>query len=149
MFSAAVKIEDTTARVRQAADKAAYRNLGHAAASIRKQAKGSIKRSPSRKGAKRRGGKRVRRATHEGSPPGQPPYTQRGDLPRAILFDVDKAKESAVIGAAASRIGTAGEPHEHGGEYKGADYEARPFMQPALEDNADRFAADWQGSIGE
>jgi len=129
MFTTKVTIQDRTKRVAAAADKAAFRNFSHAAASIRKDAGASIEKA-------------------EGpSPPGQPPHTRRRLLPRALRFDVNK--QGAVIGPRASVAGTAGSAHELGGSYKGQEFPERPFMLPALERAIPRFAGSWKGSIGE
>lgn len=119
-------------KVTNAVQKAAFKNLSHAAASIRKAARESIEKA-------------------EGpSEPGQPPHThKRQFLKNAIVFDVDKAKDEAVIGPRFSRVGESGKAHEMGGEYKGADYPDRPFMFPAMNNNLERFAGDWAGSVGE
>lgn len=129
MIGMTVKTVDDTNRVKKAADKATFKNLGHASASIRKDAVGTIERSP------------------EPSPAGTPPHTRRGQAKRAVRFAVDK--DSAVIGFAASVVGEAMSGHEHGDEYKGDEFPERPTMGPALERNQQRFASDWAGSIGE
>ncbi|MCI0361639.1 MAG: hypothetical protein L0211_24410 [Planctomycetaceae bacterium] len=131
MIGIDVQIVERFTRVKAAADRAAFRNLGHAAASISKTAKASIERSD------------------EPSDPGQPPHSRRAQLPRAIRFDVDKGKQEAVIGPRASIVGESGAAHELGEVFHGQDFDERPFMLPALEDNLDRFASDWAGSIGE
>lgn len=131
MFGLTFKSEDQTKRVEDAAEKAAFRNLGHAAATIRKTASESIQ-------------------VAEGpSEPGTPPHTRRRQLKRAIKFDVGKSSETAVIGPEVSVVGEAGAVHEFGGEFRSQDYPARPFMEPALDNNLDRFASEWTGSIGE
>jgi phage gpG-like protein len=131
MFGLTVQLDDQTSRVQDAAEKAAFRNLGHAAASIRKTAIDEI-------------------IVAEGpSDPGTPPHTRRRQLKRAIKYDLDQAAESALIGPEASIVGEAGAAHEFGGEFRGEDYPERPFMGPALETNVDRFASEWAGSIGE
>lgn len=129
MFTVTVKTVDRTKRVKDASDKAAFRNFRHAAASIRKDAAAAIEVSP------------------DPSPPGQPPHTKRRQLARAIRFDADK--EGAVIGPRASVVGQAGSVHELGGRYKGQEFPERPYMLPALERAIPRFAGSWQGSIGE
>ena len=129
MFGMSVKTEDTTHNVKEAADTATFRNFGHAAASIRKDAQSTIERSAGP------------------SPAGTPPHTRRGLIKNAITFFADK--EGAVIGPRFSRAGTAGEAHEFGGEYKGGNFPARSFMEPALERQAPRFASSFGGSIHE
>lgn len=131
MIGAAIKVETQFNRVAKAVDKAAYRNMGHAAASISKDAKASLEKA-------------------EGpSLPGTPPHTHKGTyLRRAIRYAYDRNKQEAVIGPAYSIVGTAGQPHEFGEEFKGQDFPERSFMFPALERNIDRFASDWAGSAG-
>lgn len=130
MIEVKVKTENRFDRVQKASDKAAFRNFGHAAAAIRKDAAASIV------------------SDAEPSEPGEPPHTRkRNFLRRAIRFDANK--EGAVIGTMASVIGTAGEAHEKGIVYKGTDFPERPFMFPAMERNIPRFAGEWRGSIGE
>ena len=130
MLGLTVKIEDKTGNVEKAADKAAFRNFGHAAASISKSAKQSIETSP------------------EPSAPGQPPHTRKGGpIRRAIRYAADK--EGAVIGPMASVVGEAAAAHEKGGEFRGQRFPERPFMLPALERAIPRFAADWTGSVVE
>src|SRR5262245_12333261 len=142
MIGARVQIVDRMQQVADAAKAAEFRNLGHAAASIRKTEIASIKSAPGP------------------SQPGTPPHTdtgglsksgkaRRGVLQRSFAYAVDKAAGRAVIGPQASVVGEAGAAHEFGGEFRGMDYPERPFAAPALEQNLDRFAGDWQGSIGE
>jgi phage gpG-like protein len=164
MFEFRTKIENTAPRVKDAVGKAAFRNFGHAAASIRKDAQASITRSTQvtkatydYSGIKRNAsgqflagsGKRkvVSRAHHRPSPPGSPPFTAQGLLSRAILFAADQS--GAVIGPAESVAGTVGQAHEFGGDYKGNNYPERPFMYPALERGTPRFAGEWAGSIAQ
>lgn len=129
-----------TNRVEQAAEKTSFRNLGHAAAAIRKDAVESIQQAPGP------------------SAPGEPPHThtggitkqgkvRKGNLQRAIAYDADQ--NSAVIGPRESVVGQAGRAHELGEEFHGDDYPERPYMGPALEHNEVRFASDWAGSLGE
>lgn len=129
MFGLEFKIDDQTKAVREAAQKGSFKNFGHAAASIAKDVKSTLE-------------------TEVGpSAPGSPPHTHRGAfLRRAIQFDYDK--ESAVIGPVASLVGQAGAAHEFGGDYKGTNFPARPFMFPALERAIPRIGGDWTGSIG-
>lgn len=142
MIGSSFKYEDNSKRVADAVDRAEYRNLGHAAASIRKEAIESIESGDGP------------------SLPGTPPHThtqkltkkgkvRKGQLPRAIVYDNDKESDTAVIGPRESVVGTSGEAHEFGGDYKGQDFPERPFMGPALDKNIDRFASSFAGSIGE
>jgi len=129
MIGLSVKTTDNTKAVIEAVDKAAYRSLSHAAASIRKEAIASVEKSA---GA---------------SPTGTPPHTRRGRLKRAITYDA--TKESAVIGPRRSRFGTALQAHEHEGMrvYKGQRFPSRPTMFPAMTRNLQRFAASWAGEV--
>lgn len=130
MISSKTKIEDNTAKVLKAKDDAAFRNFGHAAASISKDVKSTLETAAGP------------------SAPGTPPHTHRGAfLRRAVRFAADK--EGAVIGPMASVVGEAGAAHEFGGDYKGTDFPERPFMEPALDRAVPRFAGEWRGSIGE
>ena len=131
MFGLGFQFENKTGRVTEAAGKANFRNLGHAAATIRKTAAASIARSD------------------EPAAAGSPPHTRQGLLPRSIRFAQDKAKEEAVIGPEFSKVGEAGAAHEHGGEFRGEEFPEREFMNPALEENLGRFASEWAGSIGD
>ena len=133
---------DSTKRVKDVADKAAFKNLGHAASAVRKTAIESIEQA-------------------EGpSAPGTPPHThtggvtkkgkqRKGNLQRAIVFDNDQRTQTAVVGPRYSVVGESGRAHELGEEYFGDDYPERPYMGPALEVNVPRFAEGMAGSIGE
>ena len=131
MIAASSKVTTDPNKVLKAVDRAAFKNLGHAAARISKDAKASLERA-------------------EGpSEPGTPPHTHRGAyLRRAIRFAHDRKAQEAVIGPMESIVGTAGSAHEHGGTYKGQRFPERKFMLPAMEQNLDRFAGDWAGSVG-
>jgi hypothetical protein len=130
MLGLSVQTEDRTRRVANAASAATFRNLGHAAARIAKDAKASLE-------------------TAEGpSPPGSPPHTHKGAfLRRAVRYAA--SKEEAIVGPQASLVGEVGAAHEFGEEYRGQEYPERAFMGPALEANEPRFAESWRGSIGE
>ena len=135
MFALNSYFVDHIDKVAKAMEKANFRNLGHAAASLRKRVIESVKDSPLP------------------SRPGRPPNTRRGALRRAVVYKVDQDGEAAIIGARYSRFGEAGKFHEFGGTRKGKDYIAtvlppRPFMGPALEASSDRLAAEWSSSIG-
>lgn len=134
MIGATAKFTDNSKKVLEAASKAAYENLSHAARSIRKDASGSIKQKKDKS---------------KSSEPGQPPVQHRpGFFKRALRYDIDKSKESAVIGFEASKVGQVAATHEHGLTEDGRDYPERPVMQPALERNIERFHRDWRASIG-
>lgn len=142
MIGLEVRIDSLTPqRVTAAVDRAAFRNLGHAAATLRKDAQASIKQE-------------------EGpSPVGSPPHThtggttksgrqRKGELQQAIVYDVDRTAQDAVIGPRESVVGLSGYAHELGEEHMGQEFPDRPFMFPALEGNRDRFHASWAGSVG-
>ena len=125
-----VRTIDETKNVKTAADRAVYKSLGHAAASIRKTARGLIVTSA------------------EPAAPGEPVHTRHRRLPNAIVYDVSRDRQYAIIGPARSFAGPVGGAHEHGGEFRGQRYEPRPFMGPAMTQNSERFARSWSASIG-
>lgn len=130
MVEVKVKTTDDMNKVKSAASDAAFKNFRHAAASMSKDVKASLE-------------------TAEGaSHPGAPPHTHRGAyLRRAIRYEADG--DSAIVGPTFAAVGLAGSAHEFGGDYKGSEYPARPFMGPALLRAIPRFAGSWQGSIGQ
>ena len=97
-----------------------FRTITQAAFAISKDAKRSIKNSPTASRA------------------GRPPKTRRGRLRFAIRYHADQHKKRAVIGPRASITGKAGSSHEFGGRYESEQFPERPFMAPALERNAHR-----------
>jgi phage gpG-like protein len=129
VIGTSIKIEDFLPKVEAAAEKTTFRNLAHGVAAIRKTAIASIEKS------------------EVPSQPGEPPHTRRGQLPRAIVFDV--GTDSAVVGPRHSVVDEAGAAHEFGEEFRDTDFPERAYMGPALQANVDRFAANWSGSIGE
>lgn len=146
MIDMKVKIEDRTNRVNAAVERAIAGNVRAGAFVVSQDAKQSIAKAPKAErvpGGRR--GKRGRRQVRRPSPAGSPPYTLKGELPRAIQYAA--TKDTAIIGPAFSRVGTGGEPHEQGGEYRGGDYPERPFMRPSLENNLGRFAGSFEGSV--
>ncbi len=128
MFGVTIKIKNEVEKVRLAGRDAARGSFSRAAFLIRQTAVQSVERA-------------------EGpSTPGSPVHTHRGNwFRRAIRYSADK--EGAVIGPMFSVVGTVGQAHEFGGDYKGNDYPQRPTMGPALEQNLDAFASNWNGSI--
>jgi hypothetical protein len=98
MISVIVKLKDDTAKVAKAAKKATRKNLAQAGAYIRGIARKGIKLSP------------------EKSAPGKPPHSRKGRLKDAIIFVVNAAEESVVIGPTFSNVGKIGQTHEFGGE---------------------------------
>jgi len=78
--------------------------------------------------------------------PGEPPHSRRGLARRAERYDVDAAAETAVIGPRFSVIGTAMQPEEFGGKYRGDKYPQRPSIGPALQRNLDLLPAGFAGA---
>lgn len=111
--------------------KGTFKSFAHAAASIRKTARASIK------------------TRKKPGPPGGPIRTKSGKggglARRSILFHADKI--GAVIGFAASKIDQAIEAHEHGKERGGVRFPERPTIHPALQRNLARFHREWKGAI--
>lgn len=146
MISAKAKIEDNTAAVVKAEQKASFENVRQVAYSIRKDAISTIKTRPK----KRKG----RKGRQQSSPPGQPPMTaaRRGKNLRSAIYVAadmsDKGFESALVGPRASFVGQAGEVHELGKSRGGASFPERPFMNPALMRAVPRMAGQWSGTIG-
>lgn len=132
MFGMQTQFTRKPKRVQKAVDSGAYKSFFHAAASIRKDARASIKRSDTP------------------GPPGGPIRSKRGRggglAKRAILYAVDK--QGAVIGFASSKIDQAMQVHEHGGRRGGVTFPQRPTMAPALQRNLARFHREWKGAIG-
>lgn len=129
MLALRVKIVDRFERLRNAASQAAFRNFGHAAASIRRDAQESIERSD------------------DPSAPGAPPHTRRGLLRRAIRYAA--SDRGAVIGPVASLVGESAAAHEFGEEFHDTTFPERPFMAPARARAIPRIGGEWRGSIGE
>ena len=96
MNNATVRIVDTTSNVRRAMRRAAFKNLGHAGASLRIAAQ------------------RLIRTRQTYSEPGSPPNTRKGALRRSILYGVE-GDHTVVIGPAAHLISDVARVHEHGG----------------------------------
>lgn len=128
MLSIKVVVQSFFDRIEKAAKRAGFRNFGHAAASIRRDAISTIEQA---EGA---------------SAPGTPPHTHKGrQLARSVRFFAND--RGAVIGPVASMVGTSGTAQEFGGQYKGEEYPARPFMGPALSRAVPRIGGDWAGSV--
>lgn len=158
-MSAKLKLEMREERIRKAVARAARGALNSAAYVLAMRAKEKIKKRPKaiklgpEPGTKKELQKRLKQllkleaqqkamAAHKGL------FTRRGQLPRAIVYAYDKTRMEAVIGPAASRVGTSASAHEHGGRYKGQTYPARPFMGPTLQENLDMIPQKFKGSIG-
>jgi phage gpG-like protein len=130
MFSAVVtKLVSDFERVRKEADRVARYVFAKAAFRIMRDAQASIQRSTTP------------------SAPGSPPHTKRGQLKRSIRYDA--TKDGAVIGPLASMVGTSGEAHEFGGSFRGGSFPERPYMNPALLRELDKFTGEFSGQIGQ
>lgn len=81
------------------------------------------------------------------APVGQQPHTRRGQLRRAIVFDVDQSVPSAIIGPRASFVGISGAQHETGRPYRGEQLPKRSYMKPALDVVGPRMAGFYADSI--
>ncbi len=133
MFKVSVTFKRNDKTVLKQADKANFKNLTHAAASIRKLAASSITRAPKGKHSQK----------------GRPPHTHRGAFfRRALRWYVEKQIEVALIGFAHSVIGEVGALHEFGESRGGIDFPKRPTLAPALKQAAPRLGDHWQGTIG-
>lgn len=132
MLGFSTKIETRFKRVRDAADRAVFKNIRHAAFSIRKYVRESIKKSKT-----------------VASEPGNPVKTRgrRGNVRNAIFVAADK--DTAIIGPRYSFVGEAMYHHEFGKPRGKRRYPERPTTGPGLTANTDRFANSFAGSIGE
>jgi len=94
-------------------------------------------------------------AKGEPSSPGEPPRARVGTLKRFVLFDVNDATRSVVIGPKSLRTEGKDAPEalEYGGEATSAtgqkiNVEQRPFMTPALDKARAVLLPDlWRNSI--
>lgn len=129
-MSVKTRIKLDTGKVRRAVQKSNYTSLNHAAAALRLIVRRSIRRSK------------------KPGPAGQPPRTRRGQIKRAIKFDVDPKRAIALIGPDAEVVGDSAKAHEFGGRYRGEQYEQRPFMRPGFDIIRPRLPAMWANSVG-
>lgn len=146
MIGIFLRTEWHTGTLRSKTAEGAFKGLSHAAAAIRMTARRSIKRAPRDLTRNDRGQFQSDGETHQSSP-GSPPHTRAGALKRSILYAVDKQRQVAVIGPAASMMGPSAAAHEHGGRFRGRRYPKRPFMGPALMQNLNRMQHFWRGAI--
>jgi hypothetical protein len=118
-------------KIEKAAGKGAIESIRHAALSIRKTARESIKKS------------------NEPSAPGKPVHTRgkKGNVKNSIFAAI--AKDEALIGPRHSFVGPSMELHEFGKSRGDVKFKKRPTMAPALDQNLTRFAGAFRGSIGE
>jgi hypothetical protein len=130
-MAATVRIVKRFDCVTKAVNSSLLKTFGDAARLTRTIARNSIKR---------RSGKAY-------ALPGQPPKTRFGAIRNSILYDLDKKRQEAIIGPAYSRMGPVASAHEHGGPFRGRDYEARPFMRPAFQKIIARLPKLWRYSI--
>ena len=129
MIGMHVKTRSYPELVRKRAKDATFRNLTHAAATLRMTARRSL------------------RKRKKPSAPGQPPSSPTGRLRGSILYAVDRRRDYAVIGPSRNLIGPAGQEHEHGAHIRKERFPKRPFMGPAFERIRPRLARLWAGSV--
>jgi hypothetical protein len=122
-------------------DRATVRVLSKMGAFVRTRAKGSIRKR-----------KRV-------SEPGSPPSSHTGQLKNFIFFAYEPQAKSVVVGPIKLNMKSANAPSllEFGGTSVVTDrkrgggqvaiYRPRPFMQPALEAERDKFAGLWSNTV--
>lgn len=79
------------------------------------------------------------------SKPGAPPHSRRGQLRRAVRYELER--EGVVIGPTAEGVGLSATAHEFGGSYRGGRYPERQLMGPALERVMDRLPGHWEASV--
>lgn len=125
--NAVVRVDMSSGNVAERIEEGIKKGLGKAGGAIRKTAERSI------------------RSRKRPSPPGTPPSTRTKRLRKSILYEVQG--NSVFIGPAESLIGPVGAAHEFGGQFRGDDYPARPFMRPALVKMTPRLASFWKNSI--
>jgi len=150
--------------VAKAVDKANKGRLSMFGAFVRTRAKTSIKKAGSdREAPKVRNaqGRLVFRKL-KSSQPGKPPFSRTGLLKQFIYFSFDPAKRSVVIGPTLiNKPSGAPETLEYGGTvdlpswFKGDDgkpigragIEARPYMQPAFDEEKRGLPKLWKDSV--
>ena len=133
-------------KVKDAAARANFTNLTHAAAAIRLTARRSIKKAPKARGRDAQGRFKSAGKTQPSSP-GKPPHTRKGQIKRAILYAVERKAGRAFIGPTYEAMGMSASAHEFGGRFRGQRFRKRPFMGPALKENVPRLPRLWAGSV--
>lgn len=120
-------------RVRAAVRRAEIRGLTRAAAVLRLHAARSLRKAP----------------RDQPSPPGTPPHTRKGLLPKSILYALleERGSPVAIVGPSFNLAGLSGKKHEFGGRFGGDEFPERPFMKPALDVIANRLPSFFSGSI--
>ena len=137
-------------KIRRKTDSAARRVLSRFGAFVRTAARSSI------------------RTRKKVSDPGKPPSSHGGELKRGIFFGYDPKRETVVIGPvplhgrgykdALEALEYGGTVRRHKWVYPGgqgrarlkpyrARYRARPFMQPAFEQERPKLPAMWRDSV--
>ena len=81
------------------------------------------------------------------SPPGTPPFTHIGLLPKAIEFAAELTTQSVLIGPTKGTAGDIGHLHDKGGVRFGRRYPARPFSRPARDKVAPKLPKFWKESF--
>lgn len=115
---------------------------------VLRKAKDASKRAMFKGGAAvMRIARRTIRTSKKKAPAGQQPHTRRGQLRRAIVFDVESSGPSAMIGPRASFVGIAGAEHETGKQYRQTKLPQRPYMKPALTVVGPRMVGFWADSL--
>lgn len=132
-------------KVMKAIKKANITNIFKAAGFIQKTMKNSIKRRNPKKIEKTVDG--VDRLVNQSSAVGQPPLTKEGALKNAIIFEVSKQGDNAIIGPDGGKVSNVGKAHEFGGSFRGRDYQRRPFAAPALEKVRNKLPKLWAKSV--
>jgi hypothetical protein len=118
-----VTIKDNTDAVRKAMRRAAFKNLGHAGASLRLAAR------------------RLIRTRQTASDPGSPPSTRRGALRNSILYAVE-GDHTVVIGPSVTLISDVARVHEHGGTQRPRS------MRGVSESEAIIAGTNWKLEVG-
>jgi len=126
-----------------------FKNMRHAAAAVRLTAQSLFRESRFvMKRVRGKNGRMRNKKAYIPSQPGRPPGRATGRLKRSIMYDADEANLTFSVGPRASVAAKVGRAHEFGGRYKGGSYDARPFMQPALEKNLHRLPSQFAGRVG-
>ena len=81
------------------------------------------------------------------APVGHPVHSRIGTARISVLYDVDKASSTAVIGPRHSILGASLSAHEFGLWWMGYHYPKRPTMGPALKKNLNKLPAGFAGAI--
>jgi len=154
MIAVQTKFEKEQRRLLESIDRAKAGSLSSMAFLVRDTAIKSVRHSKRVRGyfyRRDRQGKPKLVTYYEPAQPGQPFLAHRrgvGYFRAGLKYAVDKATDEAVVGWSYARFKTIMATHEHGGTHRGAEYDKRPTMAPALQANLEKFHRDWQSSIG-